>query len=638
MGTGDGPVGSNSGRIGEIAPSRSRETFKQKDMSTVGEVEAKTGVLGEDSAGGTPERITAAQDNQIDWETKTAEFKAKIADYQKDRRIQMEEFWNKYVKAAKKGQQIEEPNPEVLSNDIDRWLLQSKRLQSQRQRAKKAGVEVDLPTLPSLEKYNHTTLHKAMADYRTVAEEKAKQKDLEKSGAKLVYDDGDFKTFAITTPAALTKFAQETYWCTKDPETAEDKLEHFNYNVITRNGEPIFAIKFPKSYGGKFEILSRADFEMVGGKDYMVSEGSLKQPLLQEEYQYLKKTLKRLNAPEFDEKYIDVIDEKEKHRRLDAALKGVSENPEFDFISLGTGSISDERIRTAMQKNPAVGAAYIKAAKKRLSRFEDVISQNQDLVLAYANTLSSRFPGEYRQAAEATLLNNAEAALEYAQAYDGRFEAGEEILATDQNTLISYAYMNGGRFPGKHRRLAEDTAAGNIYLALTYANLNGGRFPGDYPEIQKKAELTIAADPHRAALYGSKAINRGRFPNDHPGVREVAEKSIASDSQAAFEYAEQNGGRFPGDNPEIQKQAEYSIAQNLDYALQYAAVNGGRFPGDHEDVLRYVESEIAESPRHILMYTELNGNEFPEDFREKAETTLAKYPKAQAEYKKLLNL
>jgi hypothetical protein len=38
------------------------------------------------------------------------------------------------------------------------------------------------------------------------------------------------------------------------------------------------------------------------------------------------------------------------------------------------------------------------------------------------------------------------------------------------------------------------------------------------------------------------------------------------------------------------------------------------------------------------MYTELNGNEFPEDFREKAETTLAKYPKAQAEYKKLLNL
>jgi hypothetical protein len=171
MGTGDGPVGSNSGRIGEIAPSRSRGTFQQDDMSAVGEIEAKTGVLGEDKAGGTPERITAAQDNQIDWETKTAEFKAKIADYQKDRRLQMTGFWNKYIKAAKKGEPIQEPDPEVLNNDIERWVTNSKKQNS--------------PLLKSIDNYaNHEILHDAVSDYQTPQEKVAKEKELAKLGSK----------------------------------------------------------------------------------------------------------------------------------------------------------------------------------------------------------------------------------------------------------------------------------------------------------------------------------------------------------------------------------------------------------------------------------------------------------------------
>lgn len=624
MGRGKG--GSTS--HGKRTPGGIRTSSK---MSKVGEIEAKHGVLGEDA--GAPERISAAS-NKVDWNARTAEFKEKISGYDKDRRVQLETFWNKYVKAAKGGANIDEPDPEVLSNDIDRWLLQSKRLQSQRQRAKKAGVEVDLPALPSLEKYNHVELNKAMADYKTVAEEQAEQQELEKSGASLLYDDGEFKTFAITHPAALTKLAQETSWCTKDAETAEMKVKGHDYRIVTRNGQPIFAIKLPKRSAYSFEVLSRADFEMVHGVGQMLSDGHKKQPIVKEEYDYLQKVLKKLKAPEFDDRHIQVIDEKEKHLTLNEALIGLSADPEFDFVSLGIDSISDERVREAMTDDSEVGAAYIKAAKRGLSRFEDTIAQNKNLIVAYAETLSSRFPKKYREAAEAELIGDPFACYRYAQAYKGRFEAGEESIASERTSALNYSYLHGNRFPGKYRRKAENVLATDITTAAFYAKMNGGRFPGDYPEAQKRAELVIAGKPAAALDYAEN--NGGRFPDDHEGVREKAEGEIAKSlPEHTYAYAEMNGGRFPGDYPEIQRRAEYNIAQSLYYALQYAALNGGRFPSDHPDVQRYIESKIANFPEKILIYTQLNGGKFPGVFREQAEQTIRKDARAMAEYEQL---
>lgn len=653
MGRGKG--GSTS--YGKRTPGGIRTSSK---MSQVGEIEAKHGVLGEDS--GATDRVSAASD-KVDWDARTAKFQENISGYDKDRRIQLGTFWNKYVKAAKKGEKVEEPDPEVLNNDIERCLLQWKR-----NRKKKAPL-----TIKKLDDYKtHADLHHAMAGYMTAAEEKARTEELAKSGAQPLYDDGEFKAYTMTTPEALSEMAQGTHWCTKDLETAADKLEDYDYKVVTRNGKSLFAIKLPKTKGAEMEILANTDFELVGGRGQAISSGNTKQPLVDEEYGYLKDVLRRLKAPELDDKHIEVIDEKEKRRRLESAMTMKDENEAgFVFASLGVDEIDKEDVAKMIETAPAAAAGYIRAARKRLPEFEEQISKSQWLLNAYVHSLSSRFPaGEYREAAEELLARDPAVALGYARLYGGRFEAAERGLAQDPWIAAMYSQMLGTRFPEPHRQRAEQAIAEHGPSAVRYARFTDGRFPGDSENLRDYAELNMTKDVHSTYAYAE--LNGGRFPGKHRGRAEmglaqdpdialkymalnggkfpdgfpvdVAEKTmIRGGADSILKYAKLNGGRFPKNenNPGIRYNAERRMSDNDRDAVAYATLNGGRFPHDPElaaskQILEWAENNIAQGyVNNIIRYARLNGGRFPGEFvkaQRTAEDTLASTPHSALEY------
>jgi uncharacterized protein YihD (DUF1040 family) len=602
MGTGDGPVGSNSGRIGEIAPSRSRGTFQQDDMSAVGEIEAKTGVLGEDNAGGTPERITGAQDNQIDWHTKTAEFKAKIADYQKDRRLQMEEFWNKYVKAAKKGKPIQEPDPEILNNDLERWRVNSKKKDSR--------------LLKSLSSYtNHEDLHDDVLDYRTKSEEKEEQERLASLGAKLVYqDEGGYKTYLVKTPEALANFAQQgTHWCTKNINTARNKLSDWTYHVITRDDQPIFAIKTPPDANNTItlrtpydtddedeyydeyegfddEILYRTDFNVRSGDGYMIAANETEQPLYQDDYKNLNDVLTRLHRPKLDYDFIRLVkDEKEAATHIKQALDDEDmERLELMLASFGTRGLPPE-IMNQIAEDPNALEAYIASQKGRLRDLEDKIIKSPDLILAYSQQLNSRFPKNHRDQAEKELINNAtpKQLLNYAKTYNGRFEAAEERLTEEWDAILGYSKMLGTRFPEPHQKEAEnwifsddplnDNRADDVVeyfiknkdsfsneeqqrlkeefskhslSALAYARATKQRF--------KEGEAAIAQNSGTVMPY-MYVLDLNEFPEEH---RATAEEAVITDPATATEYALWTNKRFEAGEP--------TIAQDPHHAIRYA--------------------------------------------------------------------
>jgi len=478
-------------------------------MSKVGEIEAKHGVLGEDAT--STDRIAAA--NKEDLNARAAVFQEQIAGYDKDRRVQLETFWNKYVKAVKSGAEIEPPDPGVVSNDIERWLLQSKKLRARKQQAQRDGTQVNLPELKQLEQYKtHEELHDAMKNYRTAAEEKAERKALAKSGSLKVYDNGSYQAHKVTTPEALSKMAEGTHWCTKDLNTADQKLRQHDYRIVSRDGKPLFAIKYPKYAGGQFEIFHNSDFDIVNGNAYMVSKGQKKQPILEEDYKALKDVLKEEGAPDFDEKHIQIINEKEKKAMYQQAFaSNDSTNAQFIFTSLGTDGVTDNQVKTMMQKNISGAIGYMRAAKKRLPDFEEEISKKPVLIMAYVNGLSSRFPGQHREAAEAQLKHSPIMSMLYASEYGGRFPEGEEaIIKGDADNILDYVKAIGKKnlpgFQEKYRQVREGMTAKDharllaglrkpLKAAQFAAQVEGKRMP----ELEK----FIIRDARALAVYAN---------------------------------------------------------------------------------------------------------------------------------------
>jgi hypothetical protein len=510
MGTGDGPVGSNSGRIGEIAPSRSRGAFQQDNMSAVGEIEAKTGVLGEDKAGGTPERITTSLEaNQVDWQAKTTEFKARIASYQKDRQTQLEGFWNKYVKAAKKGDKISEPDPETLNNDIERLLYNRKKD----------------PKLPQLDKIsNHEELHKEVANLRTKHEEirytQNQRKSLVTMGTTLLDKDGEYATYRVTTPEALSWFAnQGSSWCTRSNDTAASMLEDYDYKIVTKNDKPLFALKYTRpleramfagtSQDQDLEVFHVANRDLINGTDYVEAQGEV--AISSKDQQYVNKILKQDQKPLVTNKYVAINDNEAQHQVFNPTRW---KEKDLDLRKTIFGSEDNDEVKTQINAP---------REKHNPQDWERIDINSPEQVIAYAGAYGG-LPEEHREALEKKLAENAIDAVNYARATGKRFEAAEPIIAQNAREATMYAAeVIKGRFEAGEAKIAKNPGMAVAYTRLA---LGGKRF--------KQAEANIVNNARASVGYAS-AIGKRFVEGEH---------TIAKDAIESYRYSTLLGERF----------------------------------------------------------------------------------------------
>ena len=602
-------------------------------MSKVGEIEAEDGVLGGDQAPGSPGRVDNSQ-TKVDWEAQSEKFREKNASYSKDRRVQMETLWNKYVKGVtKEGKKMDMPDVSVMNNDIERWLLQSKREKNRKEKS-----------LKSLEKYNHVELHDAVANYLTASEAKEQKESLAKSGAKLLYDKGGYALYKINKPEALTEFAKNgTHWCTKNPETAKEYTKIWDYTVLTKDDEPLFAIKTPNEdyderdrvlSGSNDEILYKTDFDVRYGTQYAITEDQNKQYLVKDEYDQLNTALKYLGEKPLDTEYVEVLkDEQEASDVIDDALDdGVIdqsyEDSVFKLASLGRRRISPRQLEKIRKYQHNIHM-YIEAFEgKRLPEVEDVIAKDRYSALIYAGGLHSRFPGEHRKEAEDNIKNDPASSLKYAKAYGGRFEPGEEAIVNTENarTLAAYSKATKGRFPGKYRDKAEKIILGAL-IPLPVSNPFSGDAVGYFAENKKEFSKDEWKEIEAVIANSDQAVDYSRFMKER---FPAAEANIAKNIYTALHYMRNLGlSEFP--EPYREQVANKIKEGPPELVVNYANVTGKRFPAaeatlaeakDSRMAARYIEAVgerveplegvISSDPHAVVMYSRILGGRFPE--------------------------
>ena len=448
-------------------------------MSKVGEIEAKNGVLGEEQAAGAPGRVDASK---VDWEAKREQFKEKVIAYDKDRRKQMAELYNKYIKEVKAGNNIEEPDPEVLKNDLDRWDLQSKRKNKD---------------IRSLDKYNHVTLHDAMKDYRTADEEIKEQKEKALKGIDLVSKSGDYKVMDVKSPEALMTLANDTHWCTQDKDRSERYLKSWDYRIVTKDGIPIAALKKFKTKEGLDpfgdpepvdSILSRGDDELIDGRLRQYWSGNKKITLIKKDYDIINKAAKKFGINGIDGQVQTVKDNKELVEAFDESVKKMasmgSREARDNYMAVvsvlnGRLPVESEMKLANSTAEPDMIAQYAKSVG-RVEAIEKVCEDYPELAIDYSAALGKRYPGSNRDKVEQGIVNDgAYTAVDYAEALQGRFKAGESVIATEPTLVVRYADRYGQNgFPGKYKGLAEQTllASDDKKLKEKYARLLGMKY------------------------------------------------------------------------------------------------------------------------------------------------------------------
>jgi hypothetical protein len=344
--------------------SSSTDEAASSDMSAVGEIEAKTGVLGEKSAtlGRIRKHVEPVESGESDTSSLAPEQEAKqskaVSDKEKkslepdelrrgleavrlarrrareagkplNPRQQSAIFYNAARPAVKKQkakltdrEQYEailraneqrfnevpdaakpEPKPDELDLAIARWERQFKQVKN--------------PNVLNISEYkSRRALFDAMKDYRTKAEEEheadVKKKAKEKAGLVNERQVGDMTVVDVTTPEALSKLAEQgTRWCTKNIQTASRYMEDFNYSVIKDSkGQPIVALKIDKDEPDKDQVWYRTDFDLRNGTDYRhVDEGN-KQKLTQAEFDAINQALIAKGRQPLTLKHIRISDGK----------------------------------------------------------------------------------------------------------------------------------------------------------------------------------------------------------------------------------------------------------------------------------------------------------------------------------------
>lgn len=437
-------------------------------MSQVGEIEAKHGVLGDAPAARRSAPTAAIEELSM----QNARFQERIANEDKDRRAQLTEFWNKYLKLVKSGEKIDEPDPSVLRNDIERWLLASKRQ--------------DKNIKPLSKHKSHVELHDAMKDYRTVAEEKARQANEELEGTKHIRRAGDYSVVQALTPAALSKLAsQGTHWCTKDPDIAAVKLKQWDYYVVMKDGKPYMALK--KAIGKRNdEVLSFGDHNLYYDDGKRTSA-----TFVEKDIDFVNSELERLHMDPLLKDELALAQSQEEVyerlvRKIETGLQDMQESSWLTMVNV-LGNL-EERLSPPLERRLVASGdeglilAYVRPGR-RVEEYEEQILDDAGKAVRYCENLASRFPGEHRAEVEKNIALSAHDSYAYAtQVLGGRFKLGEPTIAKEPGLAISYAtQILHGRFEEAESYLLQSN---NPHLVVSY--LQSAARSKDYASLENE--------------------------------------------------------------------------------------------------------------------------------------------------------
>jgi len=505
-------------------------------MSSVGEIEAKHGVLGEDSAVQSSRIRDIVDDGAA--RAIAPEFAAKAVDKaqakkQAQLRKRLDLFRQRFDKTKQEndGRTFDEA---VVGSDIERW---------------ERAFNKKTPGVKSLEQYKtHEELNSAMADLRTVGEEELEREVNKKKIMKdsLLKSDGVYDIYEADNAKAISTLAEGSKWCIQNPETAKSYLEKDgNFTMIYKNGKPMFAVQFDEDSGNKGapEVWLHSDFALRSGQNYL-GTNTIKPVLLREDFDYINKYLEERGKEPLLETGSHIFESREALNEHAREIFGKDPGSfEAKSLVLGYREEYPEDVEKMIRKDLQLAISRAGALRKRIPEIEDrVVEDGVNSIVDYAVATGGRFKkGE--PLLFSSIKEKPQAFIRYVRdVVKRRMPEGEEVVLSDPQLIIDYAKAIGGRFPEGEAVLADNT-----WYAVGYAEAIGERFP--------EGEEAIAATPASVLQYAK--IIKGRFP--------AGEKldMFRENPWYALEYAKAIGERFP--------EGEAAIMSDENIAAEYKA-------------------------------------------------------------------